>query len=71
MPFRVTASCDLREWTVKRQSQMIGISAEDVASVQSLPSYKSTSFNGHLPVITDASEQVRESLKPRARRPCV
>jgi hypothetical protein len=28
-----------------------------------------TSFNGHQPVITDTSEQARESLKLRTERP--
>jgi hypothetical protein len=69
-PFRAMASYDLRDRTVRFQSEMTGISAENVASVQGQSSYWSTSFNGHRPVITDTSEQARESLKPRTRRPC-
>jgi hypothetical protein len=70
--FRVMTSYNLRERTVRFQSEMTGISAENAASVQgqSSSSYRSTLFNGRRPVITDTSGQVRESLKPRTRRPC-
>jgi hypothetical protein len=62
-PFRVMASHDLRERTMRPLSETTNVSVENAASVQGLSLYQS------MMVISDVSGQARESSKLHTRRP--